>query len=120
MADDVATLLDILIACGRVERFLAGADEGTFLASEEKRWAVVSQLSIIGEAVRRLSTEFRDAHPAIPWRSIAGMRDRLIHGYDKIQWSVVWTTATKDVPSLVAVLKPLAPPPPESCEKPEE
>jgi uncharacterized protein with HEPN domain len=78
-----ATVLDIVLACRRTARFVAGCDAATFLADEEKHWAVVSQLAIMGEAVRRLSTAFKDARPAIPWRPIAGMRDRLVHGYDK-------------------------------------
>jgi uncharacterized protein with HEPN domain len=109
MADDLATVLDMVLACRRIARFLTGVDEPTFLASEEKHWAVVSQLSIVGESVRRLSTPFRDARPHVPWRQIAGMRDRLIHGYDKINWSLVWLTATQEVPKLLAELEPLIP-----------
>ena len=110
MEDDAATILDIVIAGQRIARFVNGLDEPVFLANEEKRWAVVSQLSIIGEAVRRLSEEFRNSRPGIPWREISGMRDRLIHGYDKINWSLVWKTATEDVPRLLAELEPLLPP----------
>jgi uncharacterized protein with HEPN domain len=50
---------------------------------------VVAQLLIIGEAVTRLSNEFRSSHPEIAWAKIAGMRNRLIHGYDKIRWDLV-------------------------------
>jgi uncharacterized protein with HEPN domain len=98
MADDVATVLDIVLACRRIAQFLTETDEAHFLAAEEKHRAVLSQLSIIGEAVRRLSDEFRDTRPSIPWREIAGMRDRLIHAYDKINWSIVWRTAAGDIP----------------------
>ena len=107
MVDDAATVLDLVLACRRIGRFLAGIDEAAFLAGEEKRWAVVSQLAMIGEAVRRLSEDFRNARPHIPWSAIAGMRDRLIHGYDKIDWSVVWRTADSDVPMLLRELEPL-------------
>ena len=110
MADDRATILDMVLACRRIGRFIAGVDEAAFVGSEEKRWAVVSQLSIVGESVRRLSPTFREAHPQFAWRQIAGMRDRLIHGYDKIDWSVVWVTATQDVPKLMVELEPLLPP----------
>jgi uncharacterized protein with HEPN domain len=74
MNADPATVLDIVLACRRIGRFLEGADESTFSADEEKHWAVVSQLSIIGEAVRRLSTGFCTARPQLPWKQIAGMR----------------------------------------------
>jgi uncharacterized protein with HEPN domain len=112
MQDDLTTALDIVLAARRIVRFVSGADEAAFQQAEEKHWAVVSQLSIIGEAVRRLSADFRDARPAIPWKQIAGMRDRLVHSYDKINWSVVWITATQDIPKLLAELEPLVAPPP--------
>ena len=111
MADDAATTVDIVLACRRIGRFMAGADEAAFHIDEQKHWAVVSQLLLIGEGVRRLSDAFRDDRPQIPWRQIAGMRDRLIHQYDKINWSLVWRTAAGDVPRLLAQLKPLVTPP---------
>lgn len=114
MEGDPATVLDIVLAGRRIAQFVEACDEATFLTTEEKHWAVVSQLSIIGEAVRRLSDGFRSGHPSIRWRQIAGMRDRLVHGYDKINWSLVWLTATDEVPRLLSQLEPLVPPPPSS------
>ena len=55
---------------------------------------------MIGEAVKRLSKEFRADHSEIPWALIAGMRDNLIHGYDLVDWDEVWKTSTVDVPEL--------------------
>jgi uncharacterized protein with HEPN domain len=110
MERDLATVLDIVLAARRIGRFVAESDEASFVSNEEKHWAVVSQLTMIDEAVRRLSDEFRDARPQIPWKQIAGMRDRLIHSYDKINWSVVWMTASSDVPRLLSELEPLVPP----------
>jgi uncharacterized protein with HEPN domain len=109
MADDAATVLDIVLACRRIAQFLSGIDEPHFLAAEEKHWAVVSQLSIIGEAVRRLSDEFRDTRLSIPRREIAGMRDRLMHAYDKINWLIVWRTAAGDIPVLLRNLEMFLP-----------
>jgi len=83
MPDDAATIVDIVLACRRVQRFVAEVDEAAFVGNEEKHWAVASQLVLIGEAVRRLSEAFRAAHPNIPWPLIAGMRNRLTHEYDK-------------------------------------
>jgi uncharacterized protein with HEPN domain len=57
---------------------------------------------VIGEAVKRLSKEFRGQYREIPWTLIAGMRDNLIHGYDLIDWDEVWKTSTEDVPDLLA------------------
>jgi uncharacterized protein with HEPN domain len=109
MPDDAATVLDIVLACKRIARFISNADQNSFLVDEQRHWAVVSQLMLIGEAVRRLSSEFCDAHPAVPWRQIAGMRNRLVHHYDEIDLPLVWTTPDRDVPKLLAELEPVVP-----------
>jgi len=106
---DEATLLDIAQAARRIISFVQGVDEASFAANAEKHWAVVAQLLVIGEAVTRLSYEFRSLHPEIEWAKIAGMRNRLIHGYDTIRWDVVWRTATEAVPQLLAQIEPLLP-----------
>ena len=67
--------------------------------------AVIFQISILGEAVKRLSVEFQSRHPEIAWRKIAGTRDRLIHGYDDIDSEELWNTALRDVPKLVVQLR---------------
>jgi uncharacterized protein with HEPN domain len=64
---------------------------------------------VMGEAVKRLSKEFRAGHPQIPWPLIAGMRDKLIHGYDIVDLEQVWQTADSDVPALLAEIGPLLP-----------
>jgi len=106
---DEATLLDIAQAARRIISFVQGVDEASFAANAEKHWAVVAQLLVIGEAITRLSYEFRSSHPEIEWAKIAGMRNRLIHGYDTIRWDVVWRTATEAVPQLLAQIEPLLP-----------
>jgi adenine-specific DNA-methyltransferase len=110
MWGDEAVLVDIAQAAHRIEAFVEGVDEIAFTSNEEKHWAVVSQLLVIGKAVTRLSDEFASLHPQIEWRKIAGMRNRLIHGYDKIRWDLVWQTATEYVPRLLAYVEPLIPP----------
>lgn len=64
---------------------------------------------VLGEAVKRLSEDYRSQHPAIPWLLIAGMRDKLIHGYDIVDLDEVWKTATHDVPDLLLWLEPRLP-----------
>ena len=58
-------------------------------------------MTVIGEAVKRLSKDFRAKYPDIPWTLVAGMRDHLIHGYDLVDWDEVWKTSTVDVPDLL-------------------
>ncbi|MEW6026342.1 MAG: DUF86 domain-containing protein [Planctomycetota bacterium] len=62
--------------------------------------AVIRQLEIIGEAVKNLSSDLKKAHNNIRWKDIAGLRDKLIHGYFGVDISLVWTICTKDIPEL--------------------
>ncbi|MHB8743849.1 MAG: HepT-like ribonuclease domain-containing protein [Sulfuricaulis sp.] len=65
---------------------------------------------LAGEAVKRLTENFRNTHPEIPWKHVAGMRDVLIHQYDDVDLEEVWRTIQIEVPKLIALLKPLVPP----------
>ncbi|WP_456370593.1 HepT-like ribonuclease domain-containing protein [Thermodesulfatator atlanticus] len=62
--------------------------------------AFVRSLEVIGEAVKNLPEEFRKKHSAIPWKEIAGMRDKLIHEYFGVDYEVVWETVKRDIPVL--------------------
>jgi uncharacterized protein with HEPN domain len=75
-------------------------------------------LIIVGEATKRLSSDFRDQHSTIPWRQIAGMRDVLVHDYNDVDLNLVWETATQAIPKLIEQIKPMFPPeePSESSE----
>ena len=74
--------------------------EQEFLASRLIQDGVVRNLEVIGEATKNLSTELREANPAIPWRQIASMRDVLIHDDLKVNLSRVWLTVSTDLPEL--------------------
>jgi uncharacterized protein with HEPN domain len=84
-------------------------DKAAFLADPKTQSAVLHQLLLLGEAVRRLSEAFRAAHPDIPWSLIVGMRNRLIHQYDAVDLDEVWRTVERDIPDLLASLAPLLP-----------
>ena len=101
MHRDEVVLQDIRNAARLVIQFVEGFDKPAFLNDWKTQSAVLYQLTVIGEAVKRLSKEFRASHPEIPWTLIAGMRDSLIHGYDLTDWDEVWKTANKDVPDLL-------------------
>ena len=111
MQRDAATLLDIVQAAQLIIEFMQGIDRTAFERDLKTRSAVLHQLMVIGEAVKRLSCELRGRHPEIPWTLIAGMRDRLIHRYDAVDEDEVWKTATVDVPNLLLRVKPLVPGP---------
>ena len=109
MERDRATLLDIARAIRFVLEFKAGMDRTAFLGDAKTQSAVLHQLMVIGEAVKRLTPEFRAGHPQVPWALIAGMRDKLIHGYDIVDLEEVWRTIEMDVPDLCTQIRPLLP-----------
>ncbi len=100
MRRDKLYLADIVEAADAVAAFLAGAERERFLQDDLLRSAVLQKLSIIGEAAARLSKELRDRHADVEWRDIVAFRNIAVHAYFAVQWSIVWTTATQDVPAL--------------------
>jgi uncharacterized protein with HEPN domain len=93
-------LSDIVDAAETIERFLVGIDYEQFLQNELVRAAVLQKITVIGEAASRISSEFRADHDGIPWGDVVGFRNIAVHAYFSVDWSVVWDTATEDVPEL--------------------
>jgi len=108
-SQDTDYVADIVNACRLIGTFVSDHDVESFTKAEAAYFATVQQVLIIGEATKHLSVEFRDAHPSIPWSDIARMRDKLIHHYGRIDVNEVWSTATRDVPRLMAYLGPIIP-----------
>ncbi|MCD6507698.1 DUF86 domain-containing protein [Candidatus Poribacteria bacterium] len=109
MRRDEVTLLDIAQAARLVIEFTQGMTKEQFFEDIKTQSAVLYQLLVMGEAVKRLSREFRARHPHIPWSLIVGMRDHLIHGYDIVDWDEVWKTTKKDIPDLLGEINSLLP-----------
>jgi len=108
MKRDVLFIRHILDAIELIEEYLEGVDYEEFLNDRMLQDAVIRELEIIGEATKNLSNEFRDKHPEIPWRQMAGMRDKLIHGYFGVDVNAVWDTAKRDLPVLKKELQKIA------------
>lgn len=88
-------LEDILENLGLARKFTADLNSAAELAANQKTlYAVIRALEIVGEAAKNVPRELRDQAPNVPWTAMAGMRDRLIHGYREVDVSLVWRTAT--------------------------
>ncbi|HSB69290.1 MAG TPA: DUF86 domain-containing protein [Candidatus Methylomirabilis sp.] len=107
---DEAWLLDMLGACRKAISYAQGLEEARFIVSGLHQDAIIRQLTILGEATKQVSPEFRTAHPDIPWRRIAGFRDIAVHGYFRLDLNRVWRIVREDLPQLAAALEPLVPP----------
>ncbi|ACK71876.1 protein of unknown function DUF86 [Gloeothece citriformis PCC 7424] len=107
MNRDRASIIDLVNAAQKIKRFSVGLDRLTLLEDEQKQSAILYQIIVIGEAVKRLSVEFRNQYPSIPWRDIAGMRDIVTHQYDRINIETLWDVIDKDLPELMVLIEPL-------------
>ncbi len=97
-------LHDMLGAARKAGEFVQGHTFAQFKANDEKIFAVTRALEIIGEASKRVPAHIRRKYPEVPWKEIAGMRDKLIHGYFGVNLQRVWDTVHKDLPPLVEEL----------------
>lgn len=104
---DATYLLDIFDSARFAQEYVVGMEEDAFESDRRTRAAVIYELMIIGEATKRVSTEFRASHPEIPWKEMAGMRDVLIHDYRDVDIPNVWTAVTESIPALLEALEPL-------------
>ena len=93
-------LVAIINAIRDIDSFVKGMDFESFISDKEKIYAAVYCLQVIGEDVKNIPDEIEEKYQGIPWRKIAGMRDRLIHGYFAVDPERVWETIKRDLPPL--------------------
>jgi uncharacterized protein with HEPN domain len=93
---------DVLEAMQRIMTYTGGVSYEQFMADRRTQDAVVRNIEVIGEAVKRLSSSLKRQHPAIPWKDMAGMRDKVIHDYFGINYDIVWTVASEEIPRLLS------------------
>ncbi len=106
---DQASLLDIVRAARLALEFTKGMTQEDFEIDLKTQSAVIYQIAIIGEAVKRLSPELRQENPEIPWLAMAGMRDKLIHDYEGVDVTRIWLTLETSIPQLLSLIEPLLP-----------
>lgn len=108
MSRDLESLIDIQNAAQRIKRYVDGVSRSELDANDEKLSAVLYQITIIGEATKRLSSEFRTQHPEVPWREIAGMRDVIVHEYDQLDLEVIWDVVSHKLDELLSLIEHLS------------
>ena len=109
-------LYDMLDAAEKAESFLGDLAFDDFAGNAEKVFAIIRALEIIGEAASKVTVETRELLPHLPWHEIIGMRNRIIHAYDRVNYDVVWDTANLSVPLLIKLLEDFLPPETDASE----
>lgn len=99
---------DIAQAARKAIEFVEGMAYEDFLRDDKTAFAVVRALEILGEATKRIPSDVRDRFPEVPWRSMAGIRDKLIHDYVSVNREVVWRTVMEDLPPLLPLIQRVA------------
>jgi len=98
--DDRIRLQHMVDAMAAALRFVEGRKRGDLDADQMLVFALVRAVEVIGEAASKLSAEGRAELPAIPWNSIIGMRNRLVHAYFDVDLNILWNTVSQALPSL--------------------
>ena len=100
-------LKDIKMAIISIEKFIEGLDYNKFKVDDKTSSAVIRKFEIIGEATKNIPEVIREKYPQIPWKDIAGMRDKLIHAYSEVDLKLIWTTIHQRLPKLKSTMEKL-------------
>jgi len=91
----------ILTNCKKVTAFIHDISKESFIADDEKQYAVCMALLQIGEMVALLPDAYKAQHPHTPWRQIRGMRNTIVHAYARLEIELLWQTISEDIPALL-------------------
>ncbi|MBU0628386.1 MAG: DUF86 domain-containing protein [Nanoarchaeota archaeon] len=98
--DNSVYLKHILDSIKRIEEYTKEISKEQFMSKNIVQAAAIREIEIIGEATKMIDNKFKEDYGSIPWKSIAGMRDKLIHGYFGVDLEAVWKTIEEDIPYL--------------------
>jgi uncharacterized protein with HEPN domain len=101
---DASRLRDMLENARLAQHFMRGKSRDDLHSDTMLSYAVVRALEVIGEAANRVTAEIQAALPDIEWSNIIGMRNRMVHGYDKVNYDIVWTVVEDKLPPLIEQL----------------
>jgi len=102
---DIQAIRDMLSAMHKATMHVIGLSKDTAYAAPHPRDAALYQILVVGEAAKRVSEQTQNAHPEVAWSDIVGMRSILIHGYEKVDWDIVWDAIHVDFKNLEPILK---------------
>ncbi|MBA3071076.1 MAG: DUF86 domain-containing protein [Nitrospirae bacterium] len=105
MRDYTLYLRDILDAMDAIEKFVEGVEFDEFKRDDKTSSAVIRKFEIIGEAAKKVSEEIKNKHTEVPWKEMAGMRDRLIHFYFGVKYELVWDTIKDVIPKIKPLIR---------------
>ncbi len=98
-------IVDILSSIQDIEEFVKGMDFDEFVKDRKTINAVIRSLEVMGEAVKKIPDEIRERYPEIPWKYIAGMRDKLIHEYHGVDLEIVWEVIKSEIPPIKPIFE---------------
>ena len=98
-------LKDTLEAIEKARQFIEGMGYDEFSRDDKTVYAVIRALVIVGESTKKIPQEVKDHYQEIPWREIAGMRDKLVHDYFGVNQVVVWKAVSEDLPGIEPLLR---------------
>jgi uncharacterized protein with HEPN domain len=96
---------DIIGAMDKAMNFVKNISYEEFIQDDKTAFAVVRALEIIGEAVKNIPDDIRKNYPEIPWKDMAGMRDKVIHEYSGVKLSIVWIAVKEEIPPLKPIFE---------------
>ena len=98
--DHLDYLQDILAMMEKIERFTAGLEQEDFIEDDMAHFAVIRAMEVMGEAAKNIPPEIRQMYPEIPWGRMAGLRDKVIHGYFGVDLFIIWEFGNQADPKL--------------------
>ena len=98
--NDGSFLRDVLVAADKIQRITADISKEGFSADEIRQAAILHHLTVIGEAINRLSPGLKQRWSGIPWHQIVSIRHRIVHAYFDLDWTILWIAATEEIPEL--------------------